>query len=79
MRLIRATTKEGAQSEAMALGKKLETEYAVAGGDSVRWTFARVERLHEIDDDPLVNGTELFSRFLRESEVESLSRPFEDE
>lgn len=78
IRLIQAATEEDAARRAEALGKRAEVEYKVTD-DNVRWTFVKVERVCEIDQQKLVDGIELFSRFLRNSEVESMSRPFEDE
>lgn len=77
IRLIQASTEEEAAQRAEALGKRTEAQYKVKD-DKVRWTFVRIERVCEIDPQQLTDGTELFSRFLRDSEVESLSRPFED-
>jgi hypothetical protein len=39
--------------------------------------FDRVERIYAIEPESLADGTELFSRFLRDSEVASLLTPFE--
>jgi len=49
-----------------------------SGNNTVLWRFVKVERVVEICTDELINGTELFSRFLREKEVESLLTPFDD-
>lgn len=46
--------------------------------DTFRWVFVRYERVYQIEDESLKTGTELFSRFLRDSEVKSLLTPFED-
>jgi hypothetical protein len=72
--LVRAETEEKARDEAERIGKAREHEYVSATGDLVRWTFERIESLSEIDS--LEHGSELFSRFLSQSEVDSLSTPF---
>ncbi|MGH8488939.1 MAG: DUF4288 domain-containing protein [Gammaproteobacteria bacterium] len=77
MRLIKADTREEALSKAEQIGKSLEYSYPVSGSDVVTWVFIRVESIFEIDDDDLKDGTEVFSRFLHESEVNSLLKPFE--
>ena len=40
--------------------------------------ICKVERVFEIGDEPVGSGREVFSRFLRASEVKSLLTPFED-
>jgi hypothetical protein len=76
--LIRAQSRDEAQKQAEALGKGEEHEYVSASGDLVKWTFQGVESIHEILDDTLENGTEIFSRFLRAREVESLLTPLKE-
>lgn len=78
IRLIKATSLTEAKSIADLLRRSSETEYSVSDIDSVRWTFVRVESVFSIEDDLLKSGIELFSRFLRESEVNSLLTPFDD-
>lgn len=41
-------------------------------GDMVTWKFEAVDRICDIEDQALKNGAELFSRFLKESEVHSI-------
>jgi len=76
--LLEAIDAEDAMSKAKRLGADGETSYAVSDVDAVVWSYDRVERVVEIDDDPPRHGTEVFSRFLRESEVTSLLTPFEE-
>ena len=45
----------------------------------VSWTFETIERVYLIEDEELHNGSEVFSRFLRDAEVKSLLTPFSDE
>ena len=52
--------------------------YEVEGG-LVIWKFHSIERVYPVLDDELRNGTEVFSRFLRDSEVRSLLTPFDEQ
>jgi len=38
--------------------------------------FKKIENVHQIMDEQLKTGTEVFSRFLREGQVQSLLKPF---
>jgi hypothetical protein len=75
--LIEAESRAEAEQKAANLGQGEEHEYVSATGDQVRWTFQGVERVYEILDANLESGTEVFSRLLRSSEVESLLTPIE--
>lgn len=74
--LVRADSEEDARHEGEKIGKSEEVEYVAANCDLVRWTFQQVERACEVET--LEHGSELFSRFLHEREVESILTPFED-
>ena len=76
--LIDAETETVARTMAEELGRNREHGYPTDHGNTVKWQFMRVERVYAIDVGDLQTGTEVFSRFLRQSEVESLLRPFED-
>jgi hypothetical protein len=75
--LIEAKTSSEAFEKAAELGRSRNLTYEAVDGTKVSWEFVRVERVFEIDEINLQNGTELFSRHLRSSEVESLSKPFD--
>ena len=64
--------------KAKELGQRSEVSYLGEEADLVKWKFVRVERIFEIDDEKLKDGTEVFSRFLRASEVESMLTSFDD-
>jgi hypothetical protein len=77
--LIEADNAEDAEAIATCHGQAAQHEYISALHERVQWTFERIDRIYEIDSERLSTGVEVFSRFLREAEVESLSTPFEDE
>jgi hypothetical protein len=52
--------------------------YKTVEGDVATWVFDSVSSTYRIEDAELSDGTELFSRFLRDSEVSSLKTPFDD-
>jgi Domain of unknown function (DUF4288) len=76
--LLEADDESAARALAENLGKSAEHEYYVskAETDLLKWTFVKVQKLYAIDDPVLRSGTEVFSRFLRHSDAESLLRPF---
>jgi hypothetical protein len=76
--LVHASNEDEARREAERIAKEAEHEYVAAAGNLVRWTFERIESIHSILSETLENGTEVFARFLQESQVESLSTPFKD-
>jgi hypothetical protein len=78
IRIIEAPTESEALKEAERIGSSKAHTYEVEGG-LIIWTFERVERVYAIEDEELRSGSEVFSRFLRDSEVQSLLKPFEDE
>ncbi|HEV8436361.1 MAG TPA: DUF4288 domain-containing protein [Thermoanaerobaculia bacterium] len=73
--LIEASDEDQARTIAQSLGKAGQHQYATSSS-TVEWQFAQVERLCEIEGLP-EHGAELFWRFLRQSEVESLLTPFD--
>lgn len=75
--LIDADSKEAATLKAEIIGRSAEVSYSMHHGDSIRWTFFKVERIHEIEEQ-IEDGVEIFSRFLRDSEVKSILTPFEE-
>ena len=77
IRLVNAGSAEEARVKSEQLGRSQRISYKTKDGE-LTWTFDRVERVHEIEADALVDGVEVFSRFLRDSEVTSLLTPFED-
>jgi hypothetical protein len=78
IRLIEAETEADARNKAEPIGGSEIVSYQ-ARSDLVIWTFEGVERIFAIEKTHLSNGVELFSRFLRDSEVTSMRTPFDDE
>jgi hypothetical protein len=76
--LVEAGDESEARLLAERLGKDGEHEYYVSKtqNDLLRWTFVQLQKVYPVDDAILRSGTELFSRFLRQSVVESLLAPF---
>lgn len=76
--LIEALSADDAEAKAALLAVSAESSYVAMDGTHVAWTFFKVERVSQIVDQPLRHGSELFSRYLRHAEVQSLLTPFED-
>lgn len=74
--LIFADSPESAGMQAETIARKEEHSYENAENNMVSVRFAAIERVCEISE--LSNGSELFSRFLRDSEARSLLQPFDD-
>lgn len=77
--LVEAEGVEFAKVKAEAIGRAEEHEYRAENDHLVRWRFDRVERVCQIDSESLRDGIELFSRFLKDSEVRSMLQAFGDQ
>lgn len=80
--LINSGSEIEARNEGLRIGKSEEHEYLVASDINdqdgmIRWSFIQIERICKIESDNLVNGQEIFTRYLRNSEVESILIPFD--
>jgi hypothetical protein len=75
--LVEAGSEQDARHQAERLGLLGNHGYGSESGH-VEWKFERVERIYPIDAAEVGSGTEVFSRFLRDSEVKSLLTPFDD-
>lgn len=76
--LLEASSESEALRMAEEIAKGEEVEYRTAEGETAKWEFDCVLRVQEISNGRIISGTELFSRFLRKAEAESLKKPFED-
>ena len=65
-RLIRAVDHEEAYRRAIELGRNESHSYENSAGSTVRWEFAGLHDLRELDESELVDGTEVYSRIVRE-------------
>ena len=75
--LVDAVDEEQAKNKATDFARDQEVGFCVESGDKVDWVFKKIERVFMIDG-PISDGCELFSRFLREPEVDSILTPFDD-
>lgn len=75
---IFAESDTDATQQANELGKSKEHSYS-SNGVNIVWKFVQIERIYQIENQEIEHGTELFSRFLRDSEARSILTPFEDE
>jgi len=77
--LIDAEDESQVEKKAKSLANEYEVEYRTANGDLLKWVFVDIGSIFEIESSQIEGGVELFSRFIKESEAESLLAPFEDE
>jgi hypothetical protein len=75
--LLDASDESEAGAAARTLAESESVEFAAVTGHRVKWRFSHVGQVYSIDAPGLQSGVEVFSRFLRDSEARSLSRPFE--
>ncbi len=76
--LIKAPDEAAAIKEAEMIGREGEHRYTSVSSDDISVRFERVLSVYLILQEELTAGVELFSRFLRKSEAESLQVPFTD-
>ncbi len=65
-RLIHAVDAESAYNRAVELGRATALSYQNSAGEDVSWEFAGLHHLHELDDAELTDGTEVYSRLVRD-------------
>lgn len=63
--LVSAPDEETALAKATELAKAKRESYANADGEPVHWVFVRIERVREIMDVDLVDGTEVWAEIER--------------
>ncbi len=74
--LVEAVDEDAAREAGEACARKQAVEFENIQGEQVRWTFERVLAVFEVGNEAPRAGTEVFSRFLRKREAESLATPF---
>ena len=74
--LIDAESEEDARVKGEQVARAERAEYRNAAGEMIHWKFKNIESVHQIMDEELKSGTEVFSRFLREEQVQSMLKPF---
>jgi len=72
--LVSADDALAARARAEDLARGEECSYVAVNGSKVSWKFETISKVYEIPDTP-TDGTEVFSRFLKQSEVESILSP----
>lgn len=75
--VVEANSIEEAEQLGIVIGQGQEVEYTVAGGDSVHWVFDSIGGVFEITAGSIGSGVEVFSRYLKNSEVLSLKKTIE--
>lgn len=76
---VLARSEEEAYEKALSIALREEHSYFNDAGEQVSWKFQKIERVFPMRCGEITEGTELFSRFLKGSEAESLLRPMEGE
>lgn len=76
--LVEAEDETDAYKIANEIGKGKEISFHNIKNETVKWIFVKTERVCLIKQTSLRSGMELFSRFLRSSEAESILNPFND-
>ncbi|CCF97720.1 DUF4288 domain-containing protein [Ralstonia solanacearum] len=75
--LVISHTESGALARAEQLGvERSGVTYSSDSGE-VTWTYVKVERVVPMEDGELIDGQELFSRYLRSSEARSILEPLD--
>lgn len=75
--LVSAIDEIEAEEKAKKSAREHESEFITSDSIKVTWKFHQVERVFSIEGS-IEDRVELFARFLRQSEAESILTPFED-
>lgn len=74
---VQSESESGALAHADQIGNERSgVTYSTDGGE-VNWTYVKVERVVPMEEGELLDGQELFSRYLRVSEAMSILEPFD--
>lgn len=66
--LLRAPNAEEAVAVADRMAREQECEYVAAGGDTVHWTYQKLEGVLELLDDEMKAGTEVYWQLFERSD-----------
>jgi hypothetical protein len=72
--LVDAASADEAHTKAEKIARGQECSYESANQSKVSWKFERISKVYKLDGKP-TDGSEVFSRFLKESEVQSILSP----
>jgi hypothetical protein len=72
--LVRAGTDDEAHEKAVSIGKSSKEQFVSAAGNKVRWVFREVLDVKWVFDEAIEDGTEVYSSFLNQGELENLKR-----
>lgn len=75
--LINAEDEQDALVKARSVGLEGEHSYQTELEGMLKWVLDSVDRVYQVDSENLCDGVELFSRYLKEEDVEILRKPFE--
>src|SRR5580704_2503565 len=73
--LISAEDAVDAKARAELLARREQCTYNNADGAKVSWEFKAISTVYQLENAP-TDGSEVFSRFLKDSEAQSLLVPF---
>src|SRR6266480_3352906 len=74
--VVNEDDEENARVKAEKIGKAREVTFETCTGGYADWRFRYIERVYDLGDIDFKHGTEVFSRHLRASEVNSILTPF---
>lgn len=74
--LIQASDEKEAWQKAEALGEQVALEHQREANLGVQWEFVGVLSVYELLDGELMDGTEIFSRFLTTKEAKALMKAY---
>ncbi len=77
VRVLRADSDESAYSKAMELGRQVQQQYLNEDDQTVRWVFCGLADLEQLDDEDIVDGTEITSRRVEATSADELVVPKE--
>jgi hypothetical protein len=74
IKVLRAATHEAAYQRALKLGREENHSYKNSAGEKVFWRFVGLGNLEMLQDEDIVDGTEIFSRLQRGSPKPEIPR-----